>query len=79
MMRTAWSNGGVEAGTGFGGGGGGSEGELGVALADVGLAVDAVENPLADVAVEMQEEIEDGVFVVATAVMEEIFGVGEGD
>jgi len=46
------------------------EGELVVALADVGLVVDAVEYPLADVALQMQQQIDDGVFVVAGAVLE---------
>lgn len=66
--------GGVEAGAGFGGRDGEGEGELGVALADVGLVVDAVENPLAQVAFEMQEEIGDGVLVVAAAMRDLVVG-----
>jgi hypothetical protein len=65
---------GVEVGAGFGGGGGGVEGELIVAAADVGLAVDAVQDPLAEVSGEVEQEIGDGVFVVAGAVPELGFG-----
>ena len=58
---------GVEAGAGGGGIGCGRQREFLVALADVGLVVDAVENPLAHVAFEMQEKVGDGVFVIAAA------------
>ena len=51
----------VEAGGCVGRVGGGSEGELFVALADVGLVVDAMQNPLAQVAFEMQQQVGDGV------------------
>jgi len=57
----------IEAGAGFGGVSGGGEGELFVALADVGLVGDAVEDPLAHVAFEVEEKVGDGVFVVAAA------------
>lgn len=64
----------VEAGEGFGGRDGERGVEFGVALADVGLVVDAVEDPLAEVAFEVNEEIEDGVFVVAGVVTDLFVG-----
>ncbi len=75
--------GGVEAGAGFGGSDGQGEGEFVVALADVGLVVDAVKDPLTQVAFEMQEKVGDGVLVVAAAVSELVIGelveaVGDG-
>ena len=65
---------GGEAGEGGAGVDGRREGELVVAAADVGLIVDAVEDPLADVAFEMQEEIADGVFVRAAALPDLLLG-----
>lgn len=56
-----------EAAAGLGQRGGWSDGEFVVALADVRLAVDAVQNPLADVAFEMQQQIGDGVLVISAA------------
>lgn len=67
-------DGAVEAGAGGGGCDGGDEGELFVALADVGLIVDAVEDPLAEVAFEMDQEVGDGVFVVGVAVEDLVVG-----
>ncbi len=58
---------GGEAGEGRARADGRREGELVVAAADVGLIVDAVENPLADVALEMEKEVADGVFVRSAA------------
>jgi len=65
---------GVEAGVGFRGQGGGRDGELFVAVADIGLAGDAVEHPLAHVAFEVQQQVGHGVFVVAAAVPHLLFG-----
>jgi hypothetical protein len=65
---------GVEAGGCVGGVGGRGEGELLVALADVGLVGNAVEDPLAHVAFEVQEKVSDGVLVVAVAMPGLVFG-----
>jgi len=67
-------HGGVEGGVGLGGGGGGREGELVVAAADIGLARDAVDHPLAHIAGEMQQKVGDGVLVVAATVPHLVLG-----
>jgi hypothetical protein len=53
--------------------GGGLESEFVVAATDVRLVGDAVQYPLAHVAFEMQEEVGDGVFMVAAAGPELVF------
>jgi hypothetical protein len=42
-------------------------------LPDVGLVVDAVQDPLADVAFEVQQQVGDGILVIAATVPELFF------
>lgn len=64
----------VEALAGFGRRDGEIEGELFVAPTDVRLLTDAVEDPLAKIAFEVQEQVGDGVFVVAATLKDLLVG-----
>lgn len=51
-----------------------ASGEFGVTLAGVGLTVQAGEDPLADIAAQVEDEIGDGIFLLAMAEPELIVG-----